>query len=69
MLHEPLYLIITIITAKFKKWLNAPDPSTNHNNARKKYHEGTGQWLLEDGKYATWKQESNSFMWINGICE
>ncbi|KAF8713547.1 hypothetical protein AX14_012942 [Amanita brunnescens Koide BX004] len=55
------------LLAKFKKWLNAPDPSTNHNNARKKYHEGTGQWLLEDGKYATWKQESNSFMWINGI--
>ncbi|KAF8669599.1 hypothetical protein AX14_005997, partial [Amanita brunnescens Koide BX004] len=55
------------LLAKFKKWLNVPDPSTNHNNARKKHHQGTGQWLLEDERYATWKQQSNSLMWINGI--
>ena len=57
------------IAAKFRKWLAEPDPSVNHNNARKKHHAETGQWLLQDERYVTWKQQSNSFMWINGICE
>ncbi|KAF8330209.1 ankyrin repeat-containing domain protein [Amanita rubescens] len=55
------------ILGKFKKWLNAPDPSTNHNIARKKHHKNTGQWILEDERYVIWKQQPNSLMWINGI--
>jgi hypothetical protein len=53
---------------KYKRWLNAPDPSTNHNIARKKHHKNTGQWILEDKRYVIWKQQPNSLMWINGIC-
>lgn len=56
-------------TEKLMKWLNPPNPSTNHNNARDKHHENTGQWLLGDERYVTWKQQANSFMWINGICK
>ena len=56
------------LTEKFKKWLNAPDPSISHNNIRKKHYNGTGQWLLEDKRYITWKEQYNSFLWINGIC-
>ena len=59
----------TSVTAKFKKWLNAPDPSANHNSAREKHHKDTCQWILQDQRYANWKQQANSFMWINGNCE
>ncbi|KAF8334571.1 ankyrin repeat-containing domain protein [Amanita rubescens] len=52
---------------KFKKWLAVPDPSINHNIAREKHHKGTCQWLLDDKRYISWKEQSNSFMWINGI--
>jgi len=59
--------------AELKKWLNMPDgpdlASVSHNNAREKHLEGSGQWLLEDEKYIKWKGQSNSFMWLNGICE
>ena len=58
-----------VVTAEFKKWLNAPDPSANHNSARKKHHKDTGQWLLQDQRYVNWKKQPNSFMWINGTCE
>ncbi len=46
-------------SAKFKKWLNAPDPSVSlsHNNAREKHLEGSGQWLgtrgISNGKNNT----------------
>ena len=56
-------------TAKFRNWLKAPDPSTNHNNARQKHHEATGQWLLQDERYVAWKKQPNSLLWINGTCE
>ncbi|KAF8337718.1 hypothetical protein F5887DRAFT_1137875 [Amanita rubescens] len=55
------------LLAKFKKWLTAPDPSINHNSARKKYHQDTGQWLLGDERYIAWKEQANSLIWINGI--
>ncbi|KAF8345390.1 hypothetical protein F5887DRAFT_1282634 [Amanita rubescens] len=58
---------VTELLEKFKKWLNAPDPSINHNNIRKKHYKGTGQWLLGDERYVAWKEQSNSFLWINGI--
>jgi len=54
---------------KFKKWMDPPNPSINHNNARNKHLENTGQWLLKDERYLAWKQQPNSLMWINGICE
>ena len=58
-----------VLAAKFKKWLTAPDPSINHNSARKRYHKDTGQWLLGDERYVAWKEQPNSLIWINGICE
>ena len=57
------------LPGKFKKWLDPPDPSIHHNNARNKHLENTGQWLLKDERYLTWKEQPNSLMWINGICE
>ncbi|KAF8324400.1 ankyrin repeat-containing domain protein [Amanita rubescens] len=55
------------LLAKFKKWLTAPDPSINHNTARKRYHQDTGQWILGDERYVSWKEQPNSLIWINGI--
>lgn len=28
---------------------------------------GTGQWFLHSDTYSTWKNERNSFLWLNGI--
>ena len=67
-LHDASLMHNPTLTGKFKEWLNAPDPSINHNNIRKKHHKGTGQWLLDDERYVAWKEQSNSFLWINGIC-
>ncbi|KAF8351877.1 ectomycorrhiza-induced ankyrin-domain/NACHT-domain-containing protein, partial [Amanita rubescens] len=69
--HETTNIVINInaeeLLAKLKKWLNVPDPSVSHNNAREKHLQGSGQWLLGDKRYIKWKEQSNSFMWINGI--
>ncbi|KAF8621256.1 hypothetical protein AX15_007917 [Amanita polypyramis BW_CC] len=52
---------------RFKEWLTPPDPSTNHNNAIKQHHPGTGAWLLSHPAYLDWKCHGDSFVWINGI--
>ncbi|KAF2167446.1 hypothetical protein M409DRAFT_54045 [Zasmidium cellare ATCC 36951] len=40
-------------------WLNAPDPSTNHEEARKKHEEGTGEWFLASKEYKDWVEAEN----------
>ncbi len=53
---------------QIEKWLSPADPSTNYNEALKKRHIGTGQWLLQDARYSRWKEApSRSFLWLNGI--
>jgi hypothetical protein len=54
-----------LLREKSKKWLSSPDPSTNHNIARKAHHKGTASWFFQSRIYETWKS-SASFMWING---
>ncbi|PNP78935.1 hypothetical protein FNYG_07800 [Fusarium nygamai] len=48
------------------RWLNPTDPSVDHNKARKAWHSGTGQWLLDSSQYLTWKSQKDSFLWLNG---
>ncbi|CAN9451027.1 unnamed protein product [Alternaria alternata] len=36
------------------KWLDAPDPTTNHTQARVRYETGTGEWLLNSQGYQDW---------------
>ncbi|KLP20382.1 uncharacterized protein LW94_2878 [Fusarium fujikuroi] len=48
------------------KWLNAADPSVDHNKAHQTCHPGTGQWLLNNPRYRTWKSQNGSFLWLNG---
>lgn len=52
---------------KIIKWLSAPDPSTNLNEAQKLHQPGTGQWLLDSEKYQSWKKDQGSFLWLYGI--
>lgn len=52
---------------KIEKWLAPPNPSTNHNAAKDRHLEGTGQWFLESGEFATWSTSPSSTLWIHGI--
>ena len=36
------------VTSQVQKWLKAPDPTQNHNNACEKRHSDTGLWLIKD---------------------
>ncbi|KAI0193916.1 hypothetical protein EV127DRAFT_360238 [Xylaria flabelliformis] len=49
-----------------KNWLSPPDHSTDFNNARDRCLEGSGQWLLQDVAYSTWRSKSNSVLWLHG---
>ncbi|KAH9039450.1 hypothetical protein EDB83DRAFT_1718302 [Lactarius deliciosus] len=48
-----------------RRWQSAPDPSTNHNFARDRQHEGTAEWLIKDDKFGEWKV-TGSLLWIHG---
>ena len=52
---------------RIHQWLRAPDPSINHDSARMKSQAGTGSWLIQDARYAAWKFNSATFLWIHGI--
>ena len=48
-------------------WLNAPDPSLNHNKACQARQPKTGLWLLNGSEYQKWKTETDRIMWLHGI--
>jgi hypothetical protein len=50
---------------ELQNWLSPPDPSTNHNIARKAHHEGTASWFFQGGIFEQWKL-SPSLLWIHG---
>jgi hypothetical protein len=54
-----------LLREKSQNWLSPPDPSTNHNIARKAHHKGTASWFFQSRIYEQWKS-SPSFMWIHG---
>jgi len=47
------------------RWLSPPDPSINHNIARKAHHNGTAQWFFQGGIFNQWKT-TGSFLWLHG---
>jgi hypothetical protein len=49
------------------RWLSAPDPSINYYKAHKQRQAGTGLWMLESGKFETWKEATGSRLWLYGI--
>ncbi|THU85370.1 hypothetical protein K435DRAFT_843289 [Dendrothele bispora CBS 962.96] len=48
-----------------RKWIGAPDPSTNFVAACNKMTEGTGFWLVNDKKFQEWKSQGGLF-WLQG---
>jgi hypothetical protein len=51
---------------KLQKWLSPPDPSTNHNIARKAHHKGTASWFFQGSIFKQWKSSSESLLWVHG---
>jgi hypothetical protein len=47
------------------RWLSPPNPSTNHNIARKAHHNGTTQWFFQ-GSIFNWWKSTGSFLWVHG---
>ncbi|KAF8270105.1 hypothetical protein EI94DRAFT_1723881 [Lactarius quietus] len=43
----------------------SPDPSTNHNIARKVQHKGTAVWFFQGSIFIEWKSKG-SLLWIHG---
>ncbi|SRR6266436_8337973 len=56
---------VTREAATVGRWLFPPDPSINHNIARKAHHEGTASWFYQGGVFGDWKS-SSSLLWVNG---
>ncbi|KAF2734842.1 ankyrin [Polyplosphaeria fusca] len=54
-------------SSKIRRWLSAPDPSTNYQKALKLRQADTGLWLLESDTYKRWKTAATSPLWLYGI--
>ena len=48
------------------RWLSAPDPSTNYQNACRSRHAETGSWFLKGEEFSQWKADTNSLLWLHG---
>ena len=48
-----------------RRWQSPPDPSTNHNIASDRQHDGTAEWFINDDKFKEWL-ETGSLLWIHG---
>jgi hypothetical protein len=55
--------------SEIRKWLSAPDPSTNYQKALKLRQADTGGWFLKGEEYTTWIKEAAwpSPLWLYGI--
>lgn len=52
---------------RIHKWLEAPDPSSNHVVALGKREVTTGSWFIGGKDFANWKSASNSILWLHSI--
>ncbi|KAN0120604.1 hypothetical protein V8E52_004431 [Russula decolorans] len=50
----------------FRLWLSPPDPSKNHNIARRAHHEGSAEWFVHGNTFSEWKLKMGSLLWIHG---
>jgi len=48
---------------KVYKWLAAPDPSRNYNDARENHQEHTGSWFIDGTLFAEWKMKADISIW------
>ena len=52
---------------KIHKWLDAPDPSSNHVVALGKRELTTGSWFIGGKIFDAWKRTPNSILWLHSI--
>jgi|SRR5450432_713150 len=62
-----LFILVDHRREKIHQWLAAPNPSLNHNEARKKRHAASGTWFIGGGLFSDWKRRPCSFLWLQGI--
>ncbi|UNI16489.1 hypothetical protein JDV02_002920 [Purpureocillium takamizusanense] len=48
-------------------WLEATNPSSNHNNASRLHEEHTGLWMSRDPQWQDWLNGKRKFLWLHGI--
>lgn len=48
-------------------WLSSASPDSNHESARAKYSQGTGQWFLESPAFISWMNRSRHSLWVHAI--
>jgi hypothetical protein len=58
-------LVVRQLRQELQRWLSPPDPSTNHNIARKCHHQGTTTWFFQTSIYEKWKS-TPSLLWVHG---
>jgi len=56
---------LTVLIGNLQQWLSPPDPSINHNIARKAHHEGTATWFFQGSIFNECKS-SPSLLWVHG---
>ncbi|KAI0292992.1 hypothetical protein B0F90DRAFT_1822487 [Multifurca ochricompacta] len=54
-----------LTTEDFRSWLSPPDPSKNHNIARKSHHDGTASWFIHGNTFPEWRA-TGSLLWVHG---
>ncbi|KAH9069582.1 hypothetical protein EDB83DRAFT_2582777 [Lactarius deliciosus] len=55
---------VDIVEHSLRKWQTPPDPSTNHNIAGDRQHEGTAEWFSESNQFESWRV-TGSLLWIH----
>ncbi|KAI0263297.1 hypothetical protein BC834DRAFT_327603 [Gloeopeniophorella convolvens] len=53
------------LQGRYRKWLDPPDPSTNHILACKGHHTGTSVWFTGGRIFGGWRK-AGSLLWIHG---
>jgi hypothetical protein len=48
-----------------RNWLSPPDPSMNHNIARRDHMKGTASWFTQSDRFKEWTM-TGSLLWIHG---
>lgn len=60
-----LCFIGNLFQKDIQSWLFPPDPSINHNTARRDHLDGTASWFIQSGMFKEWKT-TGTFLWIYG---
>jgi len=48
-------------------WLDVVNSYDNHDSAREKHLDATGEWFVNSEEFKRWKEATNGAMWLHGI--